>query len=226
MLSQAELGARAGVARSVIADYERGRHSPSVRQLDRLLAAAGLRLEARLEPLGSDLDSAILRCLNLPMRERLFELPFYLGSLLRCLDGIRYRIEGMAAALLQGAPVPVPVVEIAVADTDTALAQLVRCSVELPYLQLLIEEDGHWLPVEPTVAAIRARGPISRWVVVDGEAQIRLADPDELATSVHVDVDGAEVPVLGLWALEAADERIGAVLTRTRQLVGGIDVGG
>ena len=93
LLSQAELGERAGVARSVIADYERGRNSPTVRQLDRLLAAAGLLVAVQLKPLSADLDTAIRRCLARPVADRLLELPFHLGALLRILAGVPYGIE-------------------------------------------------------------------------------------------------------------------------------------
>lgn len=43
-ISQAELARRAGVSRSVVNAYERGTRQPSVAALERLVAAAGLRL--------------------------------------------------------------------------------------------------------------------------------------------------------------------------------------
>ena len=50
-LSQAELARRAGIPRSVLNAYERGRREPGVEALARLLTAAGFEL--RLERVGS-----------------------------------------------------------------------------------------------------------------------------------------------------------------------------
>jgi len=47
-LSQSELARRAAVAQSVISAYESGARQPSLPVLERLVAAAGLRLELRL----------------------------------------------------------------------------------------------------------------------------------------------------------------------------------
>jgi transcriptional regulator with XRE-family HTH domain len=47
-LSQAELGRRAGLTRSVVNTYERGRRQPGVDALARIAAAAGMQL--RVEP--------------------------------------------------------------------------------------------------------------------------------------------------------------------------------
>src|SRR5438876_9184964 len=50
-LTQAELARVAGMTRSVVNAYERGRRQPSVEALDRLASAAGMRLRvARAEP--------------------------------------------------------------------------------------------------------------------------------------------------------------------------------
>jgi len=226
LISQAELGRRAGIARSAVADYERGRFSPTVRQLDRLLAAAGLRLVSRLEPLGAELDTAIRRCLARPVDERMLELPFHLGWLLRVLDGVPYRMEGATAALLQGAPVPVSVVEVSVANTEPALDRLTELIRACGYLRLWDDENRRWQLAEPTAALVRDRGPVTRWWVLFGEARLRLVHPDELSRAVYVEVDQVQVPVIGLWQLETADERAASVLARTRQLLGAVDVGG
>jgi transcriptional regulator with XRE-family HTH domain len=53
-LRQAELARRAGLARSVVNAYERGRRQPSVEALARIAAAAGLEL--RVEPATRRLD--------------------------------------------------------------------------------------------------------------------------------------------------------------------------
>ncbi len=48
-LTQAELAARAGTAQSAIAAYEGGQRQPTLPTLDRILAAAGFDLRARLQ---------------------------------------------------------------------------------------------------------------------------------------------------------------------------------
>ena len=55
-LTQRELARRAGTAVAVVGDVENGRYSPTVRQLRRLLAAAGYQLTAEIKPLGADIE--------------------------------------------------------------------------------------------------------------------------------------------------------------------------
>ena|SRR6476469_7714677 len=54
-MSQAELARRAGIPRSVMNVYERGKREPSAEMLARLLNAAGFRLAA--EPLATPVDT-------------------------------------------------------------------------------------------------------------------------------------------------------------------------
>ncbi len=49
-LTQAELASRAGVSQQAISAYETGRKEPTLRTVERLVAAAGLELRIRLEP--------------------------------------------------------------------------------------------------------------------------------------------------------------------------------
>jgi transcriptional regulator with XRE-family HTH domain len=58
-LSQAQLARAAGCDRGVLSGYETGRSSPSVRALDRLLAACGLQARVLLEPLMVGLDRRV-----------------------------------------------------------------------------------------------------------------------------------------------------------------------
>jgi hypothetical protein len=59
-LSQRALAARAGVPQPAVARIERGRVSPSVDTLDRLLAAAGMTLQ--LAPrIGEGVDRTLIR---------------------------------------------------------------------------------------------------------------------------------------------------------------------
>jgi transcriptional regulator with XRE-family HTH domain len=58
-VSQTALAEAAGSSRSAVCAYEGGSKSPSVRTLDRLLAAAGLQARVTLEPLLADLDERV-----------------------------------------------------------------------------------------------------------------------------------------------------------------------
>lgn len=57
-LSQAELARRAGLPRSVMNVYERGRREPSAEMLARVLNAAGFALVAEARPTPTDPDRA------------------------------------------------------------------------------------------------------------------------------------------------------------------------
>ena len=72
LLTQAEVAERAGTTQAAVARVERGRVSPTVRTLQRLLAATGyeLALEARPARAGID-ESLIARQLRLSPAQRL-----------------------------------------------------------------------------------------------------------------------------------------------------------
>lgn len=69
-LSQRDLAAQAGVARSTIADLEAGKHSPTAALLDRVLAVSGLELAASPRA-AEDADAALVRHLRLSLTQRL-----------------------------------------------------------------------------------------------------------------------------------------------------------
>lgn len=50
-MTKSQLSARSGVSRSLVDDYLKGRRQPTMRQLERLGAAAGMRLDVRWQPL-------------------------------------------------------------------------------------------------------------------------------------------------------------------------------
>lgn len=76
-ISQRELAGRAGTAQSVVARIETGRTSPTTRTLQRLLAAAGFEVRAKLLPLPvpeSHMLEDVARILSLTPEERLVEV--------------------------------------------------------------------------------------------------------------------------------------------------------
>lgn len=58
-LSQRRLAERAGTTQPVIAGYESGANSPTVRTLNKLLAAMDLQLRVTIEPLLADVDARL-----------------------------------------------------------------------------------------------------------------------------------------------------------------------
>lgn len=152
-LTQAGLAERAGVARSVVADYERGRNAPTVKQFERLLAAAGFQLAVQLEPLGADIEQAVRECMGMPIEQRVEKLPapLPLETFIRIVECVPYVIEGAAAALLQGAPLPVEAVDVAVPDDDAQLATLGRSIGGSQMLRFWIEDQQIWYMINPSV---------------------------------------------------------------------------
>jgi transcriptional regulator with XRE-family HTH domain len=57
-LSQRELAERAGVPKTMVSAYERGKHQPTLPTLARLLRAAGWELRLELVPCDAPSDSA------------------------------------------------------------------------------------------------------------------------------------------------------------------------
>ena len=71
-LTQTELASRAGTTQAAVARVERGRVSPTIRTLQRLLAATGHELALAAAPARSSVDeSLITRQLRLSPAERL-----------------------------------------------------------------------------------------------------------------------------------------------------------
>jgi uncharacterized protein len=71
-LTQAELAARAGVPQPTIARLERPGSNPTVRTLDRVVRAAGHRLEVSASPAPPEVDETLIAArLRLTPAERL-----------------------------------------------------------------------------------------------------------------------------------------------------------
>jgi transcriptional regulator with XRE-family HTH domain len=60
-LSQRELAERAGVPKTMVSAYERGKHQPTLPTLERLLRAAGWELRLQLVPYDPQSDSVQAR---------------------------------------------------------------------------------------------------------------------------------------------------------------------
>jgi transcriptional regulator with XRE-family HTH domain len=223
-LTQTELAERAGVARSVVSAYERGHRSPGLKLLSRLLAAADCQLKAELEPLGADVDSAVRRALASSTTERADRVAFCLTDLAAGLAGQPYLITGLAAAVLQGAPVEISAVEITVGDDEAALLCLCDWLVESA-LRIWDGEQRRWVLTKPIPLLLRRFTP-TRWIdFLDTEYVITVAEPSLIRADVQVAVGETLIPVAGLWTIEESDEHVAAVLARTRELAKGNSAG-
>lgn len=100
--TQASLAMRAGISRGTVAAIETGARSPSWEMLSAILAAAGKQMKIELEPVDDDLRRAVAArsgdtsaaddlSMTVSLMEGLVDLP--------------YRIEGLAAATVLGAPI-------------------------------------------------------------------------------------------------------------------------
>jgi transcriptional regulator with XRE-family HTH domain len=86
-LTQGELARRAGIARETLSRWESGAQHPSLESLDRIAAAAGVRLEVQLIPAEPKLVEMACEQLDLAPTERLQAL---LGSSWPvCRNGLR-----------------------------------------------------------------------------------------------------------------------------------------
>lgn len=219
-LSQREMADRAGLTASVIGDYERGRSSPTVRQLDRLLAAAGFQLETELVRRGADVDSLIKRALITPIEERVQDFRQVLNAFLPAPDGLPFVIEGAAAAALQGAPIPASWLGVAVPDRDDALYRLAGAiTAAFGPVHFWDAKYRRWYQRQATVGLLRTLGPVVRWRVLDEEVRIRITEAaDDVIADLRIVIDGMGLPVVGLWRLEGDDPTVAALLVRSREL--------
>lgn len=106
-LSQRELAARAGTTQSVVARIEKGQTSPTWETLERLLAAAGVTLQAAVEPQltsGSHMIGEVPRILRMTPEDRFAEVK----NLSTFFTGARRSELGAAKHVSEHRPAPAP----------------------------------------------------------------------------------------------------------------------
>jgi transcriptional regulator with XRE-family HTH domain len=131
-VSQRELARNARTSQAALSAYECGASSPTVRTLDRLLAACGVQVRAGLEPMLAGLDARVdaLEGEPVPLDGDRWR-PFA-----DTLDGrpsgstwvdraprrgpVRWAVDGAAALTVHGLAAPAPAVEVVV-ELDEAL---------------------------------------------------------------------------------------------------------
>ena len=223
MLSQRELAHLSGVDQRRISSYERGRRKVPLRDADRILAGLGLQLRLETERLWADIDAKIDDLVAAPIAERVRATRVMIPSLLHWLRTTEPVIDGCAAALLQGAPVPVEWLDLCVRrDKFDVLTQLMTMRPAARW-----HEPSQWWTYKN--ADPRLPGPM-RWRNEMGEFRIRLVDEEpetitvsvegttsESTTSESTPLGGAMLRVRPLADLEFDDPETARVLSRVRE---------
>ncbi|HZE49047.1 MAG TPA: helix-turn-helix transcriptional regulator [Jatrophihabitantaceae bacterium] len=179
MLSQRELAHLSGVDQRRISSYERGRRKVPLRDADRILAGLGLQLRLSTERLWADIDAKIDELVAAPIADRVKATRVMIPSLLHWLRTTEPIIDGCAAALLQGAPVPVEWLDLCVRREK--LDVLTHLMMMRPPARW--HEATQWWSYDD--ADPRLSGPM-RWRNEMGEFRIRLVDEEPETITVSV----------------------------------------
>lgn len=219
-----ELARRAGTSSGAISQLLRGRVSPTVRTLDRLLAAAGLQLRVELEPLLADLDARVDAVLGdvgpLPV-EPLQRVAQALdseqtwvvdgepgGDVRRCRGPVTWAFDGETALRAHGLGFPAQVVEVAVQFDEAARAFFFRG---------LVRGTGG-PPVSWFAADLMAAQQHLGSLALGPFGMVRFRLLTSIQDRVRVEVaPGFVVPVLALADVEAGRPDLGEVLARLRE---------
>lgn len=222
-VSQAELARRAGTSPQVISAWVRGRVSPSVASLDRVLAAAGLQVRASLEPLLADLDARVdevlagtasvdLRALtslveHLAAGQR-WGIELEDGSFGRAEGPVTWAFDGATALALHGLAFPQDVPRICLLFDDAGRSWLTKGFVIAPGAGRLSFWDASFAQARDHLRGLSA----GRY----GMHLIRLVD--QMPPSVRLQPAGSEslLPVLAVDAVAAAHPALAEVLDRLR----------
>jgi transcriptional regulator with XRE-family HTH domain len=223
-LSQYEVATRAGCSQSVVARVESGERDPSLAKLERMLAACGFQLHTELEPLDTALDEQIQTLAAAGVRSSLAVLSralLYMAPLLSAAE-IPFAVDGVAAAILYGFPLPYEGVQLRIRnephvlkgfarqlrprrDADPASSIWDKDVAALPrlkYIYDLCDPDIHWI-VDYTPLRVRTQ----RTDPCDGAVTITVRDYDEIATVSVVPVQRLILPRTHARALERSRHR-------------------
>jgi transcriptional regulator with XRE-family HTH domain len=223
-LTQQVLAERAGIRRQTVALLESGTRRPSLTTLVGLLPAAGLQMRVELEPLDADVRREI---------DARRGQPDAASDVTRVwvgfheMEKVVYRLEGLAAAALLGAPVPVPTVQIALADTAATNRWLVA---RLRDHDVSLFPDGWCSPLRvglpaddddgATVRALLAAECPEGWFWLQGwfdRLAAHFAPADEVGRRVFVATAEGTIAVQPLGEIESADASVARVLRVLRE---------
>lgn len=219
-LSQRALAATAGMSRSSVSAYEAGRESPTLRQLDRLLAACGLQVRGTLEPLLADVDARVDAMVRGPVKVDRSGLVRLAGSLASA--GVRWAVDGPTALGLHGLAVEHQHQHLCVAVVhDQALQLWLRDTMAKGYDPVAQRAYwDSWLGADVTTMR-RYLSPGT--FTTAGFITARVVDelPPLVRLTVVADGEGstgeASVPALAVHDVEAAHPALAETLARWRE---------
>lgn len=230
-LTQRVVAERAGVRRETVAQVESGARKPSLGTLVNLLAAAGMQMRVELEPLDADVLRAIEKARAQP---EVASGVVDVWSTFTAMGEVTYRIEGLAAAALLGAPVPVPAIQIALADTAATHDWL---AARLRRRELALLPDGWHSRLEFDLQGDERDGSVVSELLAaecpDGGFWIeglfdrlaaRLAPAGDVERRVLVETREGTIAVQPLDEIESGDPDVARVLRVMRRGAAGLEL--
>jgi transcriptional regulator with XRE-family HTH domain len=206
---QRRLARAAGTARTTVVAYETGAQSPTVRQLDRLLAACGLRAAVVLEPVTADVDQVLDEALAACPPRALDTLSRFADSLTAA--QVRWALDGRSAIAVQGLALPHHELGVALVDDDVSRRWL--------RTQQTRGVDRHGFSLAPNwyespeQVRVYTRQPV---YCLLGFVHVRIVE--ELPGGVlPLSLDGRVVPVLPLTEVRRAHSALAELLDRHEQ---------
>jgi transcriptional regulator with XRE-family HTH domain len=211
--NQRRLALAAGTARTTVVAYETGTRSPTVRQLDRLLAACGLQARVVLEPLGADVDLLLDQALAGAPPGGLGTLGGFATSLTGA--GVSWAVDGASAVAVQGLAVPHAELAVVLVDDDTSRAWL-RAQWTKGWDAAGFSLAPHWHESAEKVRTYTRRPVYS----LLGFLRIRFVEalPEPL---VSVEVGGVVVPVVPLAHVRQAHAGLAELLDQHERRLAG-----
>jgi len=210
--TQHQVAAAAGTSQSAVARIERGTRAASLSTVERLFAALDRQVRLTVERLDSDLDAEIDRLAAEPMTARLAGcgVPTMVRSLSAA--GLAHVVEGAAAAVLQGVPVPVDAIDAALlwSQADELVSWFDR--------HWAYRWNAHWGAWGHVAVDPRVRGA-HEWRVVldDGLWRLRGRFADALPEAIEVRADDLDYLVRPLVDVEVVDVQAARLLDRYRR---------
>ena len=224
-LSQRLVAKHSGASQAQVARYESGSVSPTVTTLDRLLAACGLQLRVKLEPLLAHVDARVDAMLTgevivddadelARLRRNLDDPKDNAGSAWKTPDDVgppSWAFDGSTALQLQGLAVPSDNPTFVIALDDAARWWLRRCGANL--------QDPQGRRLNELEATFEQLAEVLRWpfLTLVGMPVVRLVHELPATVRLAVSWDDQPVPVATVDAVEQHWPEHAEALGRLRQ---------